>query len=238
MSFPPTRHTIVQAVQSDDPVVRTRAFDALVLAYWRPAYKYLRLKWGVSAEEAKDLTQEFFARAFEKSFFNRYDRDRSRFRTYLRVCLDGFAANERKSSNRLKRGGGITVVPLDFENAEGELREHQLTTTVDFDEYFHREWVRSMFGIAVERLRTLCASEGKHKHFEAFAGYDLVDEDSERPTYKALAERLGIATTDVTNYLTWARREFRRILTDAVRELSATDEEFEADLRQLLGHAR
>lgn len=48
----------------------------------------------------------------------RYDPARARFRTYLRLCLDGFASNARKAERRLKRGGDVTLVPLDFQAAE------------------------------------------------------------------------------------------------------------------------
>ncbi|NJL29730.1 MAG: protein kinase [Thermoanaerobaculia bacterium] len=123
-AFPITRLSLVQAASSNDADHRQQAFGALIEAYWKAVYKYLRLRWHASAEDAQDLTQEFFARAFEKDFFARFDPERARFRTYLRTCLDGFAANERKAAQRLKRGGGAQLLSLDFESAEGELRQH------------------------------------------------------------------------------------------------------------------
>ena len=41
--------------------MRERAFDILVRAYWRPVYYHLRVQWNATADNAKDLTQEFFA---------------------------------------------------------------------------------------------------------------------------------------------------------------------------------
>lgn len=38
----------------------------LVEGYWKPAYEYLRIKWRADNEEARDLSQAFFARALEK----------------------------------------------------------------------------------------------------------------------------------------------------------------------------
>ena len=81
-------------------------------AYWKPVFKYLRLKWHAPAEDAADLTQAFFLRAFEKSFFADFDPRRARFRTYLRTCLDGFVTNARKADTRQKRGGGLTIDDL------------------------------------------------------------------------------------------------------------------------------
>ena len=236
-AFPVTRDSIVAAVRSDDRETKSRAYGALVEAYWRPVYKYLRLTRGVADEDARDLTQEFFARAMEKSLFDGYDARRALFRTFLRVCLDRFVANHRASSRRLKRGGGAAVLPLDFEDAEGELRRHDPPDPSSSpDELFHREWVRSIFALAVSDLEAWCEAEGKRTHFLLFERYDLVDaEPHERPTYAELASELGIPVTQVTNYLAAARREFRRAVLARLRETSGGEEEFRAEARALLG---
>src|SRR3954469_15729236 len=129
-AFPPTRHSMVAAMRSARPGDRRTAFDALVTAYWKPVFKYVRLKWHASPEDAADLTQGFFLRAFEKDFFAAFDPAKAKFRTYLRMCLDGFAANARKADARLKRGGGVTLVSIDFDEAEREL-SLQAKTTVE-----------------------------------------------------------------------------------------------------------
>ena len=67
--FPATRHSIVAAIGSDSPDLRRSGFDTLVTVYWKPVFKYLRVKWRVTADAAADLTQAFFLRALEKDFF-------------------------------------------------------------------------------------------------------------------------------------------------------------------------
>src|SRR5687768_13402379 len=119
--FPSTRHTLVAEAAVFDATRRRAAFDTLTGVYWRPAYKYVRVKWGAAPEDAEDLIQGFFSRAFEKRLFDRFDPSRARFRTYLRLCLDGYVQNEYKAARRLKRGGSARLVPLDFEGAEREL---------------------------------------------------------------------------------------------------------------------
>src|SRR5204862_5818101 len=71
----------------------------------------------------------FLLRAFEKDFFAGFDPSRARFRTYLRTCLDRFVSNARKADTRLKRGGAVALVPIDFDEAERELR-HQATSAI------------------------------------------------------------------------------------------------------------
>ena len=92
--FPATRPSIVRDLGSVDPAARAAAFDALARSYWQPVYAYLRLRWRRGPDDAQDLTQEFFARAFERDYLARYDPRLARFRTFVRTCLDGFLANQ------------------------------------------------------------------------------------------------------------------------------------------------
>ena len=242
-SFPATRHSVVAGIASPDIQTRRIAFDALVSAYWRPVYKYVRIKWRRDREDAADLTQEFFARAFEKGSLGRFEPARSRFRTFLRVCLDGFVANEVKARARLKRGGDLAFVPLDFAAAEHELSLHPAvigtavaaTANADEDDLFRQEWVRGLFSDAVAALRVSCEAAGKMKQFAVFQRYDLDDSAEIRPTYSQLAAELAIPVTQVTNYLAFARRELRRLVLERLRSLCATDEEFRLEARELLG---
>jgi DNA-directed RNA polymerase specialized sigma24 family protein len=237
MTFPATRQSVVLAFRSPDPAVRERAFDAVASAYWRPVYKYVRLQWRATPEEAQDLTQGFFTDALEKGHFRRFDQERARFRTFLRTCLDGFVSNQRKAASRLKRGGGLRIVPLDFQDAEGELRQHELPAGADLDEYFHREWIRSLLALAVDALRRECAAAGRDVHFALFQRYDLEGPDAAgpRPSYQDLARDFGLPVTQVTNYLAAVRRDFRRRALETLREQTASDEEFRAEARDLFG---
>ena len=234
MNFPPTRLSVVARTRSDDEEIRRLAIGALIESYWKPVYKYLRLKWRLDPDAAADLTQEFFTSTLEKDVLGRYDAGRARFRTYLRLCVDGFASNVRKAEGRLKRGGHVATVPLDFPAAEGELRRHEPAVAADVDELFYQEWVRALFQHAVEELRQASHAAGRDAMFAVFERYDLV-EPGERPTYARLAEELGLTPATVTNHLAAMRRHFRRTVLDRLRDLTTSDDEFEAEARRLLG---
>ncbi|HXV13390.1 MAG TPA: hypothetical protein VEC56_04220, partial [Candidatus Krumholzibacteria bacterium] len=135
------------------------------------------------------------------------------------------------------RGGGVDHVPLDFTTAEGELRELPVAGGADPEALFREEWVRRMFELAVEDLRGECESGGKQIHFALFERYDLDSPEAhESPeSYHDLARRFDIPVTQVTNYLAWARRRFREALLERVREVTSGEEEFRAEVRDLLG---
>lgn len=238
--FPVTRWSAVLAARSEDAAERSRALGAITESYWKPIYKYFRIRWGKPNEDAKDLTQEFFARLIEKDFLADFDPAKAKLRTFLRVCADRFASNAAKAARRLKRGGGASHVRLDFDAAEAELARVRIPFAAtqsppNMDDFFEKEFIRSLFGLAIHDLREFCGTRGKQVHFCLFERYDLEDGGSERAGYAELAREFGIAPTDVTNYLAFARREFRRIALERLREMTASESEFRGEARALLG---
>lgn len=233
--FPATRWSAIVAARSGDAAERARALETIVAGYWKPVYKYIRFRWNKSNEDAKDLTQEFFVRVIEKDFLKNYDPAKARLRTFLRTCVDGLVANEDRAARRLKRGGDALHVPLDFDSVESELTRIEPSVAADLDGFFEKEWVRSFFGLVVESLRAECEARGKSVHFRLFQAYDLEADNDRDCTYDELAPRFGLGVTDVTNYLAWARRAFRRLALDKLREMAATEEEFQREARVLFG---
>jgi len=234
--FPATRAPLLQAVAGSDERLRRQGFEELIAGYWKPIYKYIRLRKSVSNEDAKDLTQAFLARALEKGFFAEYDPAKSRFRTFLRLCVDRFVANEAKAAGRIKRGGGSPLLLLDFGAAEEELQRFSGTPSENEDDFFHKEWVRHLFTWAVQKLKEECLTNSKQVHFALFERYDLEDPaGAVKSTYEQLAREWRISSTQVTNHLAWARRRFREIVLDKLRALTGSDEEFQTEARRLLG---
>ena len=68
--------------------------DQVIVLYWKPVYRFVRLKFRKSNEDAKDLTQVFFASALQRNFFTRFDPAKASCRTYLRMAVERYAANQ------------------------------------------------------------------------------------------------------------------------------------------------
>src|SRR2546430_2832940 len=179
---PPPRRSVVEAVRSIDAEERERALQALCAAYWKPVYKYVRLRWNRPADQAQDLTQGFFLEVLERELLEQFDPHKGRLRTYLRVCVDSFVSNEAKAGRRQKRGGTVLHVALDFAGAEQELG----ATVIDpaaipapesLEDLFEKEWLRSLFALAVEDLHELCVARERERTFRLFESYDLEGND-------------------------------------------------------------
>ena len=236
--FPPTRWSVIDAARSTDAAAREGALAALFAAYWRPVYKYIRIHWNRPAEDAQDLTQGFFAEILERDLLAKYDPAKSRLRTYLRVCADSLVMNHDKAASRQIRGGNVLHVALDFQQAEGELREQvvdpaAIPSPESMEDFFEKEWIRSLFTLAIEDVRKHCEHKQRAKTFLLFEEYDL--DGAKDISYDDLARKHNIPVTDVTNALSWARREFRRMATERLREICGSEEEFQREALALFG---
>ena len=110
-----------------------------------------------------------------------------------------------------------------------------VSTDAGPEEFFEREWIRSLFAIALDDLRGQCETTGKTTHFALFERYDVDPRGEGRTTYAQLAAEFEIPVTQVTNYLSFARSEFRRHVLERLERLTGSDEEFRSEARRILG---
>ncbi len=233
--FPDTPGSTLARVGSDDAVVRARAFTSIAQMYWKPVYVHLRLRWRCANEEAKDLTQSFFARAFEKGTFATYDRGLARFRTFVKRCLDNYVRNHRDSIRAAKRGGGSTLLSLDTEELETRLAGLGELDDADREASFDAEWKRNLIAVSVAQLRESLERRGRGGVMEVFERYYPLEDVDDAPTYGRIAKELGVTVPTVANYLNAARKELRGLLLDNLREVTADDAEFELERREFEG---
>jgi DNA-directed RNA polymerase specialized sigma24 family protein len=106
--FPATRWTLVVAAGDPHRKEARSALVSLCENYWYPLYAYLRRR-GFPADQAQDLTQEFFVRVLEGRYLDRAEQGKGRFRSFLLASLKFFVADEQDRQRALKRGGGAVV---------------------------------------------------------------------------------------------------------------------------------
>lgn len=221
------------SLQSSESEERRRAGDLVSRVYWEPVYRHLRMRWRKAPDESCDLAQEFFAMALEKECLATYEHEKGRFRAFLKTCLDRFVQNVDKAARRIKRGGQRPA-HLDLDAIEADICDARKNPEELYEGEFDRAFAASLLDAGVQDLERSLTAKGKQKHYQLFARY-VLSEESERPTYGALAGEFQLKETDITNYLAYARRELRRILLDNLRELTASEEEFELEARTVLG---
>ncbi|MGE0641461.1 MAG: sigma-70 family RNA polymerase sigma factor [Thermoanaerobaculia bacterium] len=238
-SFPVTRLSVVEALGERDPERRREAWDLLLRSYDAPLRSYLSRRWRTTREETEDLAQGFLARALESGAFDAFDPAQARFRTFLRLCLDRYVLNEREAAGRAKRGGGAVHVTIAAGDGLHDGAVEPPAPGADPEELFHREWLRAIFGEALEELAASAATPERRLRLALFERYELgaaaAGEGGERPTYAELAAELGVPVTRVTNHLARARRDLRRLVLERIRRATVSESEFRDEARRALG---
>src|SRR5438876_9501974 len=107
--FATTHWSVVLAASERDSPQADEALASLCQAYWPPLYAFIRRR-GHQEDEAKDLTQEFFARLLEKNYLRAVDRTKGKFRSFLLAAVEHFLANQWRDAHARKRGGGAIFI--------------------------------------------------------------------------------------------------------------------------------
>ncbi|MCW5553113.1 MAG: sigma-70 family RNA polymerase sigma factor [Verrucomicrobiae bacterium] len=210
----------------------TRADDALAKlcqTYWYPLYAYVRRR-GHSPEDAQDLTQEFFARLLEKNWVASADQTRGRFRSFLLSAMNHFLADEWDKARAQKRGGGMPLVPLQFDTAETRYGVEPSDPATP-ERSFERRWALTLLEAVLNRLRAEYEREGKADLFAALHPC-LVGERTAQP-YAELAAKMGVNEGTVKSAVHRLRQRYRQLLRDEIANTVADAEEVDEELRHL-----
>ena len=115
---------------------------------------------GTGPEEAKDLTQGFFALLLERRNFDDVRKEKGRLRSYLLTSLKHFLTNERNRAMTIKRGKGQRLVPLD-ELQQGERGDFEPADTATADHIYERRWAMTLMKQVLGRLEEEHSAAGK-----------------------------------------------------------------------------
>lgn len=210
----------------------TEAQDALAKLcqqYWAPLYGFVRQR-GHSVEDARDLTQGFFAKLIEKRYVAQADLDRGRFRTFLLASLKHFLSHERGRRAAQKRGGGRTILSLDFESAE-KAYACEPSTDVTPERLFERRWALTVLQRALVSLEQEHREAGRLEEFERLRPF--LTGDGETPTYAQLATEIGGSEGAIRVAVHRLRRRFRSALKEEVAQTVGDAADADDELRQL-----
>jgi RNA polymerase sigma-70 factor (ECF subfamily) len=219
---------VLQASDLNSPEAHA-ALERLCKAYWYPLYACVR-RHSYSPEDARDLTQEFFARLLSKNSLRHADPQRGRFRTFLQTSLMNFLATERTKGMSRKRGGGLTILSLDASEAEGRYVADPADTLTPA-KLFEQRWASTVLELAVGCLAREYAAAGKAELFEALKDYTWGDSVA---SYAEIAAAHSMSEGAVKVAAYRLRERYRELLLAEVGQTVATPEEAEDELRHLI----
>jgi RNA polymerase sigma factor (sigma-70 family) len=225
--FPTTRWTLVIAAGDPHRKEARSALVSLCENYWYPLYAWLRRR-GYPADQAQDLTQEFFVRVLEGRYLDRADPEKGRFRSFILTSLKFFVADEADRQRANKRGGGA-VAPLEFSSGEDRYRREPAHDETP-ERIFERRWALSVLDRVVDRLRNEFVQHGRPEHFERLKVFLLGQSDA---PYAALAQEMNTSEGALKVAIHRLRKRYRELVRQEVADTVADPAEVEPELRFL-----
>ena len=143
----------------------SRALATLCENYWFPLYAFVR-RAGYSAEDAQDLTQEFFVRLLAKNYLAVADRQRGRFRSFLLGAMKHFLAKEERRQGAQKRGGHRPMISLDFHSGENRYSLIEPVDNLTPERLYEKRWALTLLDLVLGRLREEFRAAGKLELFD------------------------------------------------------------------------
>jgi RNA polymerase sigma-70 factor (ECF subfamily) len=160
---------ILAAGDPASPECRPR-LELLIRTYWTPVYAYVRAAWHKSNEDAKDLTQAFFAHLLEKKYLSNVRPERGTFRGYLKQALRHFLIDADRASRSRRPDGPL----LRLGESPDEIDRISPPSPGDTPEKaFDREWFRRLIDDAIGVLKERLAADGKSVYVDVFQAYCL-----------------------------------------------------------------
>ena len=225
--FCTTQWTVVLQAGATGPA-RDEAMEIFCRTYWYPLYAFARRR-GLSADDASDAVQEFFARMVVQGWLAGVERRETRFSTLLLTIFQRHLASEHRRATAAKRGGGAALLSIDILQAEAWFGAEP-TTGETPERIYERRWALAVLDAALARLRVECREVGRSRHFDALA--PLLSRDPAPGEYDALAEKLRLTPGAVAVAVYRLRGQFR----DFVREEVAAGLDDPARVTEELQH--
>jgi RNA polymerase sigma-70 factor (ECF subfamily) len=227
--FHTTHWSLIAAARSGGSPQAQAALAALCETYWYPLYAFIR-RQGHSMEDARDLTQEFFARLLEKDYLGSVDQEKGKFRSFLLACCKHFLANERDKSRAQKRGGGREPLSFDADAAESRYTaepSHNLTA----EKLFERRWALVLLQNVLARLRVEQERAGKGPHFDQLKVFLAGERGAQR--YAQVAEALGTTVGALKVAVHRLRGRYRELLGEEIARTVNDPADVETEIRNL-----
>jgi RNA polymerase sigma-70 factor (ECF subfamily) len=227
--FATTHWSVVLAAGHGSAPNADTALETLCRMYWYPLYAYVRRK-GYQVEDAKDLTQQFFARLLQGGRIALADSARGRFRTFLLTALNHFLINEWTKSGREKRGGAVEFVPLHTDDPEN-LYAAEPADQATPETVYEQRWAAAVMKQAFDRLQAEHRGD-RARLFEALKPFVWGEKAGAPQAEIAAALSLNEGTVRVAIHR--LRRSYRDFLRAEIASTVATPAEVDDELRHLI----
>lgn len=209
MSFPQTRHSLIERLSSGGD---NRDWGQFLTDYWDPICRFARRSGAATWEDAEDVAAQSFEVLLQNQLLACWVAHQSaKLRTLLCAVARNVLSNQarvdkgrerlvREHGGRLDDRGGLPLVP-------------SLDAPAEQDDAFYAAWVEALIRQAVDALLAHCYREGKGDYFRVLYGRVC-----DGLSLSEVARALKMETAQAENAYKQARQRLSYQLEQLVRD--------------------
>ena len=223
-SFGTTHWSVICLAANVGSAGSLEAWQRLAQSYWYPLYGFVR-QAGHTEQDAKDLTQAFFAFLIERERLAGVIEGKGRFRSFLLTCLKNFLVSHHRKAKAAFRSPITPVLSLNELAAEErfQLEGHKDSNP---EVSYEKRWARSMVDESLSNVEAYYENGGQLRLFKELIAYLI--EDGECVPYAELGQRLQMTESAIRNAMYRLKRrlnlEFRAVVVATVPPDEVEDE--------------
>ncbi|MDQ6860598.1 MAG: sigma-70 family RNA polymerase sigma factor [Verrucomicrobiota bacterium] len=234
MSFGATQWSVISACNDkrETSDVAQAALAQLCRDYWPPLYSFVRRR-GYNSADAQDLVQGFFAFFLKTRAYERTDRGKGKFRSFLLASMKHYMADVWDRERALKRGGGLSFVLLEneMETVERQCAREFGEAMLPGDRLYELRWAEALVVCSLGRLEEEAMREGKGRLFAELKPFLCGGRNV--PRQEDVAVQLAMSVETLRSHLSRWRARYRIALRDEVRRTLGEDDSVDAELHHL-----
>jgi len=218
----------VLAARGGTPAAQS-ALCELCEAYYQPIFRFLQRE-GRGEDEARELTQEFFARLLARDGFATADPARGRFRSFVLGALRHFLGDVRDRASAAKRGGNLVHESFESPTDRSTGQDIAAPESHESDTWFDRQWALAIMARSLAALAAEHSAIGKAEQFELLKPWLVGAAAAQADVAAQLAWSEGALKVAVHRL----RKRFREFVRAEIAQTVPAFAEIDAELRYLI----
>ena len=229
-AFPNTRWSLIVNLRDENEQSAGDALAELCSIYWYPVYAFIRRSQR-SAEDAEDLTQEFFSNVIRRGDFAKVEQQGNvRFRSFILRSVKNLLTSEFRKQTAKKRGDGAATISIDAELAEKRY-QNEPADKLTPEDFFERRWAMTVIDAALRDLQSDYEDTDRGRIFETLK--PLIPLKNDTGQYEEAAQELGMTPSAVSVAMHRMRKRYQACIREQISHTVADPSEVEDEIRYI-----
>ncbi|MFO1498006.1 MAG: sigma-70 family RNA polymerase sigma factor [Verrucomicrobiota bacterium] len=224
--------TVLKAKEGAEST-RFEALSRLLQRYRRPIIRHIQYSRRCDEAKAEELAHEFIAHWLKTDLLKSVTREKGRFRTFIKTCVENRLEDLRRFEDAGRRKPEKPLQSLDEVTDEGAPLLQVKAGGLTPDESMDVEWAHEVVNVAVLNLERECIAARRGGLFLALK--PTLGGDSSAVQHAEIAARLGTSEGAIKTAYHRLKQRLGQLIREEIKQTVGTQEDWQDELRYLIG---